>query len=200
MKRFLAGEMLARAGARLGITVELEPEFRYVGRIVLPDGRKHYFRNTNFDLNGQGAVEIARDKAYAAFFMARMGYPVPEGHTFFAPAMQHLSGATRGLAAAYAYARSLGFPVIVKPNSASQGAGVARVHARRELERALRAIVAREDVALVLRLVPGDDYRVVVLDDQVICAYRRAPLSVAGDGAATIRDLQLGKHAAYSAS
>ena len=97
MKRFLAGEMLARAGARLGITVELEPEFRYVGRIVLPDGRKHYFRNTNFDLNGQGAVEIARDKAYAAFFLARMGYPVPEGRTFFAPAMQRWSGATRGL-------------------------------------------------------------------------------------------------------
>jgi D-alanine-D-alanine ligase-like ATP-grasp enzyme len=200
MKRFLAGEMLARAGARLGITVELEPEFRYVGRIVLPDGRKHYFRNTNFDLNGQGAVEIARDKAYAAFFLARMGYPVPEGRTFFAPAMQRWSGATRGLADAYAYARDLGFPVMVKPNSASQGRGVARVHTRRELERALRAVFARDSVALVQRLIPGADYRIVVLDDQVICAYRRAPLAVTGDGAATIRDLLLRKHAAYIAS
>src|SRR5438309_11258431 len=102
--RHLAPELLARAGERLGIQVELEPEFRYVGRIVLADGRSRYFRNANFDLNGQGSVEIARDKAYAAYFMARLGYPAPEGRTFFAPPMLRWSGATRGHAAATAYA------------------------------------------------------------------------------------------------
>jgi D-alanine-D-alanine ligase-like ATP-grasp enzyme len=200
VQRFLAPETLARIAARVGARVELEPEFRYVGRVIGPDGRSHYFRNTNFDLNPLGAAEIARDKAYSAYFLRREGYPVPEGRTFFAPQMQRWAGAARGHAEAYAYARTLGFPVIVKPNNGSQGRGVARVHTRRELERALAAIFPRENVALVQRLAPGADYRIVTLDDTVICAYRRAPLQVTGDGVSSIHALLAAKHAAFAAS
>src|SRR6478672_11477427 len=121
MPTAIAPTMLARAGARLGIAVDLEPEFHYAGRVTGPDGRRHYFRNTHFDLNGDGAAETARDKAYTAYFLAALGYPVPEGRTFFAPAMLRWAGATRDRARAYDYARSLGFPVIVKPNNGSQG-------------------------------------------------------------------------------
>jgi len=66
----------------MGITINIEPRYGYVGQIVLPDGRKRYFRGTNFDLNPLGASEIARDKAYAAYFMCLMGYPVVEGRQF----------------------------------------------------------------------------------------------------------------------
>ena len=114
--------------------------------------------------------------------------------------MQRWSGAARGHAEAYAYARTLGFPVIVKPNNGSQGRGVAKVHTRRELERALAAIFRRENVALVQRPAPGADYRIVTLDDAVVCAYRRTPLGVTGDGVHTVRDLLAAKHAAYAAS
>jgi D-alanine-D-alanine ligase-like ATP-grasp enzyme len=200
VQRFLAPETLARIAPRVGARVELEPEFRYVGRIIGPDGRSHYFRNTNFDLNPLGAAKIARDKGYTAYFLRGRGYPVPEGRAFFAPQMQRWSGAHRGHAEAYAYARALGFPVIVKPNSGSQGRGVAKVHTRRELERALAAIFPRENVALVQRPAPGADYRIVTLDDTVICAYRRAPLSVVGDGVSSVRALLAAKHAAFAAS
>ncbi|HUS15541.1 MAG TPA: cyanophycin synthetase [Chloroflexia bacterium] len=200
MQVSLAPEMLLRAGERLGVRVDLEPEFRYAGRITGPDGRHHYFRNTHFDLNGEGAAETARDKGYAAYFMALLGYPVPEGRTFFAPAMLRWAGATRDRDRAYEYARELGFPVIVKPNNGSQGRGVARVYTRRDLDRALAAIFARENVALVQRPVAGDDYRIVVLDASVVCAYRRTPLSVTGDGVRSIRELLARKHATYAES
>jgi len=200
VKGFLAGRLLVEAGARLGIPVTIEPEFGYVGRIALPDGRVSYFRNTNFDLNGQGSAEIARDKAYAAAFLAQRGYRVPEGQTFFAPRMLRWSGATRDAAAAQTYARGRGYPVIVKPNNGSQGRGVARVYNGRELAIALRAIFARENVALVQPPAPGDDYRFVVLDDTLVCAYRRRPLAVVGDGAASIGALLERKHAAFAAS
>ncbi|MDQ2806277.1 MAG: cyanophycin synthetase [Chloroflexota bacterium] len=195
MKRHLAGELLAQAGQRLGVTVELESDFGYVGRIVRPDGSSSYFRNTHFDLNGQGAADTAHDKAYCAYFLARLGYQVPEGQTFFAPLMQQAAGVARDRVAAYAYARQVGFPVIVKPNRGSQGRAVARVHTRRELDAALRTVFAFDPVALVQRPVPGADYRIVVLDTQVICAYRRVPLTVTGDGTATLRELLAAKHA-----
>lgn len=195
--RWIAGELVARLGPRLGLQVELEPAYGYVGQVVRPDGRRFYFRNTGFDLNGQGAAEVARDKAYTAYFLRQMGYPVPEGETFYSSAWCRRIGSDRDVHAAYAYARQLGFPVIVKPNSKSHGAGVARVFNRRELYRAVRAVftLAEDRVALVQRVAEGDDYRLVILDGEVPIAYRRLPLAVVGDGRATVEELLRRKQA-----
>jgi D-alanine-D-alanine ligase-like ATP-grasp enzyme len=195
--RSLAAELIAQAAARHGLEANLEPTYRYVGQLVRPDGRRSYFRNTHFDLNGQGAAEMAHDKDYAAYFLSRLGYPVPEGKAFYSQDWARAVNSDRDVHAAYLYARSLGFPVIVKPNRESQGAWVARVHNRRELYRAMRAVFrnARDRVALVQRPVPGDDYRIVVLDGEVVAAYRRSPLAIRGDGRSTVAEL-LVAHAA----
>jgi D-alanine-D-alanine ligase-like ATP-grasp enzyme len=118
------------------------------------------------------------------------------GETFYSEAWCRVLGSARNADAAYAYARSLGFPVFVKPNSKSLGAGVVKVHDRRETYRALRGVFvdAGDRVALVQPVVPGDDYRIVVFDGAVVAAYRRLPLLVTGDGMATVREL-LGRRA-----
>ena len=121
--------------------------------------------------------------------MKRMGYPTVPGKTFFAPKWAEAIGSPRGIDAAYAYAQSIGFPVIVKPNSGSQGKGVALVHTRRDFYSAMRRIFKLDRVALVQKPVRGRDYRVVVLDERVISAYERIPLSVVGDGKSSIRTL-----------
>ncbi|HEY3108650.1 MAG TPA: cyanophycin synthetase, partial [Chloroflexota bacterium] len=104
--------------------------------------------------------------------------------------------------AAAEYARALGFPVIVKPNSKSLGAGVARVHDRRELRRAMRVVFEEtgDRVALVQPIVPGDDYRIVVFDREVIAAYQRLPLAVVGDGRRGVRALLADRAAALAAA
>jgi D-alanine-D-alanine ligase-like ATP-grasp enzyme len=200
--RSLATETIARLAPTLGFEVHVEPEWRYVGRLTRADGRHFYFRNTHFDLNGDGAAETARDKSYAAHFLGLLGYPVPEGRTFFSQVWAARHSSDRTIEAAYRYARTLGFPVIVKPNSKSQGSWVAKVHNKRELQRALRALFnqSNERVALVQRFVPGDDYRIVVLGDDVISAYRRLPLTVLGDGRADIAELLARKQRRYDES
>jgi D-alanine-D-alanine ligase-like ATP-grasp enzyme len=198
----LAVELIAEVAPRLGYRLHLEPSYRYVGQLIAPDGRHFYFRNTHFDLNGQGSAEIANDKAFAAYFMAGLGYPVPAGETFYSPIWCRVVGSDRNVDAACDYARQIGFPVIVKPNSKSLGAGVARVYGQRELRRAMRVVFEEtgDRVALVQPIVPGDDYRIVVLDDEVIAAYQRLPLSVAGDGRASVRALLAGRAAALAAA
>jgi len=180
----LAVELIAEIAPRLGFEVHLEPDYRFVGQLVRPDGRRLYFRNTHLDVNGEGSAEIANDKAFAAYFMARLGYPVPAGETFYSAAWCRVVGSDRGVEAAGAYARATGFPLIVKPNSKSLGAGVARVHGQRELQRALRVVFEEtgDRVALVQPIVPGDDYRIVVFESEVVAAYQRLPLAVVGDG------------------
>lgn len=178
----------------------MEREWNIAGQIMYPSGQKRYFRYSSLDLNTLGASEISKDKDYANYFMKRMGYPTIPGQTFFAPRWAAAIGSLRGIDAAYRYAQKIGFPVIVKPNSGSQGSGVALVHTRRDFYSAMRRIFKIDRVALVQTPVHGRDYRVVVLDDKVISAYERIPLSVIGDGTSNIQKLLKKKQDVFSSS
>lgn len=187
----LLGRILQKIACRIGATVVMEPRWKIVGQIIYRSGRKRYFSYSSLDLNPFGASEIAKDKDYANFFMRKMGYPTVSGsRTFFSNEWAKDIGLpNRDANAAYSYAKKLGFPVIVKPNSGSQGVDVALVYNKREFFRAIRAVFKRDKVALVQQQVKGRDYRLVVLDNEVISAYERIPLNIIGNGASTVGQL-----------
>ena len=185
----LLGQIFKKIAPRIGARVVMDEEWQIVGQIIYKNGRKRYFRYSSLDLNPLGASDIAKDKDYATFFMKKMGYPVIEGKTFFSNSWAKAIGSKRTIDMAYRYAVSLGFPVIVKPNSGSQGSGVAKVYDKKEFYGAMQFIFDHDKVALVQRPVYGQDYRIVVLDNKVISAYQRIPLSVAGDGRHSIGQL-----------
>lgn len=188
-RRPILADIFPRIAPRIGAVVHLEPQWGIAGQITFASGRKRYFRFSSIDMNPLGASEIAKDKDYAAYFMQRMGYPVPEGRPFYSPDWAKAIGSDQSTEAAYGYARELGFPVLVKPNSGSQGKNVAVAFNRRELLSSLREAFKNDRVALVQRIVRGRDYRLVVLDDVVISAYERIPLNIVGDGASSILQL-----------
>ncbi len=189
MKTPFVSRIVLDVAPKAGATVTLEPRFGFVGRITFKNGRNRYFRNQHFDLNPLGASEIAADKDYASFFLRSLGYPVIEGKAFYSAKRAKAIGSGLTAEAAYRYARNIGFPVIVKPNSKSQGANVHKVWNKRELFRAANRIFRTDNIMLVQRIVAGHDYRIVVLDREVISAYERLPLAVIGDGLHTVRTL-----------
>jgi D-alanine-D-alanine ligase-like ATP-grasp enzyme len=196
----LLGRLLKKIAPKIGAKVTLEPEWNIVGQIAFKNGRKRYFRYSSLDLNPLGASEISKDKDYSTFFMKRMGYSTIPGQTFFSKRWAKAIGSRRNLDAAWRYALRLGLPVIVKPNSGSQGVGVAKVHNKREFYRAMRYIFDHDRVALVQPALEGNDYRVVVLDGKIISAYQRIPLNIVGDGKSTIGQLLRRKQAQFVAS
>lgn len=198
----MLGQMLRKIAARMGAKVVIEPEWGIVGQITFKSGHHSYFRYNTLDLNPMGSSEIARDKDFSNFFMRRMGYPiVPGSKTFYRDDWAKTVGSPgRNIQAAYRYARKLGFPVIVKPNSGSQGSGVALVHDKRDFYRAMHVIFKSDKIALVQQPVSGKDYRLVVLDSNVISAYERIPLNVVGDGKTTIGRLLKAKQKEFIAS
>ncbi len=185
----ILGPLLKKLGREIGARVLMEPEWGVVGQITFKSGKKSYFRYNTVDLNPVGSSDIAKDKDYAAFFMKKMGYPVPVSRAFASPDWQKAIGSDNGVAAARMYAKKMRYPLIVKPNSGSQGFGVALVHSERELVQALRLVHRNDKIALVQKPVRGRDYRIVVLDGKVISAYERIALSVVGDGASSITKL-----------
>jgi D-alanine-D-alanine ligase-like ATP-grasp enzyme len=178
--------MMVKLCEKIGAEALIEPEFGYVGQIRFKSGKRTFFRNRNSSINSHGAVEIARDKNYTSFFLKHMGYNVAEERTFFSDAWCKNLRSRRNTDAACAYAGRLGYPVIVKPNHFSQGVLVVKAWNATEVRKAAKKIFARTNVLLVQRFIPWRDYRVVVLDGDVISAYERIPLSVTGDGKRTI--------------
>jgi D-alanine-D-alanine ligase-like ATP-grasp enzyme len=180
----------------------MEPRWGIVGQITFRSGCHSYFRYNTLDLNPVGSSDIARDKDFSNFFMKKMDYPiVPGSKTFFSKHWGELIGSPgRNINAAYQYARRLRFPVIVKPNSGTQGIGVSLVYDKKEFYRAMRAIFSLDKVALVQKQVLGKDYRLVVLDKKIISAYERIPLNVVGDGESTVKQLLNAKQKKFIAS
>ncbi|MDD2680562.1 MAG: cyanophycin synthetase [Patescibacteria group bacterium] len=200
-KEFLAmGGILKKIAPRIGAEVYLEPQWHVAGQITFKNGKHSYFRYNTLDLNSVGAADIAKDKDYAYHFMQKLGYPIiPESKTFFKSRLAEvLKKPKQSLDGAYAHAKKLGWPLIIKPNSGSQGEGVALVYNKKELEQGLKEIFKKDKIALVQKYIKSNDYRLVVLDNQVISAYQRLPLSVVGDGKATITKLLKAKQKEFS--
>lgn len=180
---------LLELAPKIGARVVLEPRYGLVAQIIFPNGVRRFFKHGKFDLNPVAATQIADDKDWASFFMRASGYPAVAGQTFYSDAFCKQIGSDRDLAAAKAAANALGYPLFVKPNSKSQGRAVCKVHSDAELEQAATAIFALDNVLLLEPVQTGSDYRIVVLDGKVLCAYRRVPLAVMGDGTHTIEQL-----------
>lgn len=189
MKEYPLAKLIKKLGRRLGARVFLEPRFGCAGQIIFKNGSKKYFRNACLDINPMGASEIAKDKDYASYFLRRLGYPTPQGQAFCNSEWAKSIGSKRTPRVAYHYAKKIGFPLFIKPNSLNRGAHVYKVFNLKELKEAVAAISSHDNNFLIQKVIAGQDYRLVVLDNKLISAYERLPLSIIGNGHSTIRQL-----------
>lgn len=193
IKKSFVSEIICRVAPRIGATVLMEPEYGFVGQITFKNGKRVLFRDRNFNVNPLASSEIARDKGYADFFLKLYGYKTIEGQTFFSAGRNQRIKIKRTIHDGFNYAKTLGLPVILKPNNLSQGTLVTKVHNKREYYEVAKTILKRTPVMLVQKYHAGFDYRIVVLDKEVISAYQRVPLFVIGNGRSTIMNLLLQK-------
>lgn len=183
-------EFFLQNAPKLGAKILIDPNFGYAGRIEFPNGNVRFFKYNHIDINTVGSSEIAKDKDYAAFFLKELGYSTIPGQTFFSDEWARDIGSDQTKQKAIEYAEMIGFPVFVKPNSSGLGYGVAQVGNVDELSRALDEAYIYDRVVLVQKPVIGmSDYRIVVFAGEVVCAYRKIPLTIIGDGEKTVAEL-----------
>ncbi len=78
-----------------------------------------------------------------------------------------------------------GWPVVVKPQDGNQGKGVTvNITTRPQLEAAYATALAYGSQVMVERFLPGHDFRLLVVGNQLVAAARRDPPQVLGDGLA----------------
>jgi len=171
---------------KVGARVIVEPEWGVAAQIIYRNGLVRSLRFYSLDLNHIASADIAKDKDYAKFFMKKKGYSVIPGETVFKDSWAKTVKSNRTISYGKKYAKKLGYPVIVKPNSQSQGSGVCVAWNEKDLREALLEIFKNDKIAVIEQYLPGLDYRIVVLDKKIISAYERIPLSVTGNGQQSI--------------
>jgi D-alanine-D-alanine ligase-like ATP-grasp enzyme len=189
--------LIKKVGRKLGVKVYIEKEWGRVGNISYRNGINRYFRVTRFDINAMGASEVALDKDYSKIFMRDMGYPVIPWRKFYSDAWAKAIKSNQTIDKAWKYASSVGLPVFLKPNSKSQGTGVTKIYTKKDFFKVFKQISRIDKVILVEEPIIGKDYRVIVLDNEIISAYERIPLTVIGDGKSNIKLLLKRKQSEY---
>nr|WP_248280667.1 hypothetical protein [Aromatoleum aromaticum] len=123
-------------------------------------------------------VATARDKHACATLMRIGGLPVPD------------HGLAEDLPTAVSLAQKLGYPVVVKPANLDGGVGVAAgLNDEHQLTQAWESARRHSDKILVEKHLDGEDFRLIVLDGQMVWAVGRRPAGVDGDGLLTVAQL-----------
>jgi len=126
------------------------------------------------------AVEISCDKEDTHNLLRDLGLPVPQ---------QRMVYSERGAVRA---ARTMGYPVVLKPLDANHGRGVS-INLVEDEQVKTAFGVARENArgrgVLVESFIEGMDHRMLVVNNELVAVAKRVPGHVVGDGESTIAEL-----------
>lgn len=87
-------------------------------------------------------------------------------------------------------AEEIGYPVVLKPQYGSKGRGVIlSIDDEKELLLAFDKVKEKYNEIIIEKYYEGNDYRVCVIDNEVVAVSMRVPPYVVGDGKSTIREL-----------
>src|SRR5262249_12905351 len=122
--------------------------------------------------------QIAADKHLTRKLLKSAGVPVPAGR----PVADSQDACTA--------AAELGWPVVVKPLDGNHGRGVATNLTTNEQVIAAYEVAKGEGSGVIVeQYITGDDYRLLVIGNQLVAASLREPAHVVGDGRSTVREL-----------
>jgi cyanophycin synthetase len=124
------------------------------------------------------AVEITSDKEQTNQILASLGIPVPRQVLVYSPedALDAIE--------------DLGFPVVVKPLDANHGKGVSiNLTTPEQVLMGFTQAVEHNEAVIVETFIPGDDHRMLVVNNNLVAVAKRVPGHVVGDGKHTVAQL-----------
>ena len=122
--------------------------------------------------------QIAQDKELTKMLLHAAGVPVPNGRV--------VSSAEE----AWEAAQEIASAVVIKPRDGNQGKGVAvNISTREQVFEAFEAASDISSEIIVERYLPGHDFRLLVVGENLIAAARRDPPQVIGDGVRNVKAL-----------
>jgi D-alanine-D-alanine ligase-like ATP-grasp enzyme len=150
--------------------------------------------------NNATAATLASDKYFTNKILEDAGVATLGGEYFFLHD-RHRAHRPMGHERddALEYFRRSGGAAFIKPLLGSRGDFAQAIHGEAALDRYLQQVSRHYDAILIQPLACGREYRVFLLDDELVYTARKYPPMILGDGVSTIRDLLVAHNAALRA-
>ena len=128
------------------------------------------------------AVDLAGDKSATKKLLGEMGVPVPKGVKI--RTVEEIEDAVK----------SIGFPCVVKPLDGNHGRGASVglktiEEVRAAFEIAQQYSKSSRKYVIVERQLEGEDFRALVVNNQLVAVAERTPANIVGDGKSSIGQL-----------
>lgn len=183
---------VALEGWRRGLTLKyytVKSNNNIFIQFSLSDGNKEikFPRSTGPNLTLE-ARKICKNKLLTKRYLEKANIPVPKGRIFKTPIIQD---------EIIKYAETLNYPVVIKPSDGKMGKGVIPgIKNSDNLKRVLNYVCNDLGYSEIImeKHVYGEEYRVYVVDGEVIGAIKRIPAYIIGDGLTSIKKLILHKN------
>ncbi|WP_027965257.1 ATP-grasp domain-containing protein [Halalkalibacillus halophilus] len=180
--------LIALEAWRRGVTVKFytidNEENKTLIRCSLSyNGREHHFESSKGDLLSKEAFDICEDKDITKSHLASGGVRVPKGIR-----MNEESDRQEIID----FANSIGFPVVLKPISENAGQGVfSNIQNEDDLINTIEYLhtTLNYEELILEEFIEGNEYRILVINGEVVGAVNRLPANVIGDGESTIEQL-----------
>jgi D-alanine-D-alanine ligase-like ATP-grasp enzyme len=147
--------------------------------------------------NSATASTLASDKYFTNIILERAGAPTLGGEYFFLHDRHRVHRpAGHEREDALEYFRKFDASAFVKPLLGSRGDFAQAIHGEASFRSYLDEVAPSYDSILIQRIVSGTEFRVFLLDDEIVYTARKYPPSIPGDGVRSIGDLLTAHNAA----
>ena len=124
------------------------------------------------------AVEIAGDKEDTKYLLEQAEIPVPKGR---------IIRNEEDLEKVISY---VGFPLVTKPINGNHGRGITvNINNTGDALKGFRAAQKVSHSVIIEKFITGEDYRLLVINHQLVAAAKRTPAHVIGDGKQSVQEL-----------
>ena len=176
----LSTQILLKAAIKNGVKFEiLDREENFIS--LEKDGKIEYVKQaTKTSLDSYVTMLIMENKVVTKKVLEKEKVVVPQGKDYF-----NIEEARRDY-------RKYGAGTVIKPKSTNFGLGITIFKddfSKEDYEKALEIAFKEDNSILIEKFIKGKEYRIFVIEDEVVGILHRVPANVKGDGERSIKEL-----------
>ncbi|WP_088810067.1 MULTISPECIES: bifunctional glutamate--cysteine ligase GshA/glutathione synthetase GshB [unclassified Listeria] len=177
----LSTQILWKSAWKKGLKVDVLDRSENFLRLSLGDKSEIVKQATKTSKDNYVTVLVMENKVVTKRILAENDIRVPfgENHTELEDAL-------------LSYSNFAGKQIVIKPKSTNYGVGISifkNFFTKEAFEEAIKIAFSHDSAIMIEEFIPGDEYRFLVMGDEVVAVLKRIPANVVGDGIHSIREL-----------
>ncbi len=182
----LSTQILWKSAWKKGVKVDVLDRSENFLRLSLGGKSEIVKQATKTSKDNYVTVLVMENKVVTKRILAENNIHVPfgENHTKLEEAL-------------LSYSNFEGKQIVIKPKSTNYGVGISifkNFFTKEAFEEAIKIAFSHDSAIMIEEFIPGDEYRFLVMGDEVVAVLKRIPANVVGDGIHSVRELVVEKN------